>query len=41
MGKYPFDRFPETDSEDANSGVAKNRVVRHNDDTQVAPQHKT
>ena len=29
----PFDRFPETDSEVANSGVARNRVVRLSDDT--------
>jgi hypothetical protein len=29
----PFDRFPKTNSEVANSGVAKNRVVRRSDDT--------
>jgi len=32
-GRSKIDRFPETDSEVANSGVVKNRVVRHSGDT--------
>jgi hypothetical protein len=31
-GRNKIDRFPETGSEVANSGVVKNRVVRHSDD---------
>ena len=37
MKKYTFDRFLGAYSKVTNSGVAKIRVVRHTDDTQVAP----
>ena len=36
-GRNKIDKFPETDSEVTNSVVAKNRAVRHSDDTHVTP----